>query len=177
MSVIGFTGPDMYTHINCCRCCCYLTQMLTIMHALEPILMMINCKEINVYVFIFSSQGFTVNLVVPLVNQTLVNTMEHAPFMGIGQTAHAQLVGLALTVTLMLTNVAHHLVETWAHVTMFLEAITAHVCQDLLGDTVTNMWMSVLTILARIKVRVKIWSMDTAARAQQVLQEKTAKFH
>ena len=117
------------------------------------------------------------NLAVLLVNQTLVNTMEHAPFMGIGQTAHAPLAGLALTVTLMLTNVAHHLVETWAHVTMFLEAITAHVCQDLLGDTVINMWMSVLTILARIKVRVKIWSMDTAARVRQASQEKTAKFH
>ena len=66
--------------------------------------------------------------------------------------------------------------ETWAHVTMFLEGITAHVCQDLLGDTVINMWMSVLIVLARIKVRVKIWSMDTAARAHQASQEKTVKF-
>lgn len=117
------------------------------------------------------------NLVVSLVNQTLVNTMEHAPFMGIGQTAHAQLVGLVLTVTLTLTNAAHHLVETWAHVTMFLEAITAHVYQDLLDNTVIDMWMSVLTILARIKVHVKIWSMDTAACAHLASQEKTAKFH
>ena len=96
------------------------------------------------------------NLAVPLVNQTPVNIMEHAHYMVSKQTVHAQQVGLVLTATLTLTNVSRPLVAIWVHVITCQEAITVHACQDLLGSTVINMWMSVLTILALIKVLVRI---------------------